>query len=113
MNYNTQMMVYLMPVPVEISDIINSFLFYDKKTGETILSVKKTKQKINKDIHKALYFRYYIFLEHSSTHWSIAIDKISTYNFDQVQLQAITCNCCGQYKISNSEINANMLCVCV
>lgn len=113
MNYNTQMMVYLIPVPVEIADIINSFLFYDKKTGETILSVKKTKKKIMRDIHKSVHSSYWIFMGHSSTHWTVEADKIARYNFYQIQLQAVTCNCCGQYKLSNIGLTANMQCRCL
>lgn len=112
MYHNTQQTVHLLPLPFEVSDIVNSFLFYSIETV-----VKKKKKEIMQKINNAYQSRKnnvvnYLTEEDPDTeeHWSFMAYCPDQY---EVQFQAISCKICGNYKISDTvEISKKTVCVC-
>jgi hypothetical protein len=112
MYHNAQQTVHLLPLPFEISDIVNSFLFYSIETV-----VKQNKKEIVKKIKHAYHSRKnndinYITQEDPDTeeHWSFM--AFCPYEYE-VQFQAFNCKHCGNYKITDTiEISKNAICVC-
>ena len=111
MYHNAQQTVRLLPLPFEVSDIINSFLFY---SIETI--AKKNKQEIIQKINCAYYSRKNNILqgidqdEDEDEHWTFMV--FCPYDLE-LQFQAINCSKCGNYKLSETdEISNKAICLC-
>lgn len=102
--YNRQQTVYLLNVPKEVADIILSFVFYDKATGESrrlhhfYMSDIVYRFK-NAEDSRAIGMEEYWVNPDTDEHW-----HISFYNFEEdrnIQFQSISCKCCGEYILSN------------
>lgn len=121
MSYNKQQTVHLLPAPFEVSEIINSFLFEDKKTNETKKFIKTKKREIVEKFENAYCSRNqpnedtYLYEDPDSCeHWSLHLCEWFDYeNYDnEVQFQAINCQKCGNYKMSSSELVEKIVCRC-
>ena len=115
---NKQQTVHLLPVPYDITNIINSFCFYDKITART----RKLKQFINLKFHYAYDSRKNPYEwggddPDNCEQWSIELTDKNLYSdpryprfdawtldtYEEKQFQATNCKSCGNYKISSTS----------
>jgi hypothetical protein len=113
--YNIQQTNYLLQIPKDTINIINSYLFYDKITGET----RKNMKKILKSFENACMTRVNPHLDEefdeNSEHWAICMADIGDLeNSNETQFQANNCKKCGGYKYisGNYEIPFRARCHC-
>ena len=113
-NYNIQQTVHLLSLPNDITNIINSYLFYDKITGET--------RKKMRDIVETFYFacqtreRSYISNSNEDDeHWVIWMADIRLEDLNdtsEIQFQGENCKVCGEYKMAWSPPAIPLRCIC-
>jgi hypothetical protein len=97
--YNRQETVHLLPLPKDVTDVILSFVFYDKATGEA--------RKVHRIYMTDLVYRFanagdsrMVPLSNgwidpdTDEHWSISFRN---FKEEHLQLQAISCRFCGEY----------------
>jgi hypothetical protein len=120
MSFNKQQTVHLLPVPFELSEIINSFLFEDIKTSKTKKFIKMKKRKIVEKFKNSYCSRnqprdiYLYDNPDACEHWSVHLCEWFNYeNYDEeVQFQAINCKKCGNYKLSSDDLIQQIVCRC-
>jgi hypothetical protein len=114
---NRQQMVRRLPLPYEVTEVVNSFLFYDHETAR----IRRHRKYIVRKFHQACISRARpgdSWYENPDTceHWSIcltdihfATDPLYAYFdplfrsiYEEPQFQATNCQTCGNYKISSS-----------
>lgn len=95
--YNIQQTNFLLQLPNDTINIINSYLFYDKISGKT----RKNMKKIIKTIENACQTRANPHLnpdEEEDEHWAICMSDIRDLeNSNEVQFQACNCKICSGY----------------
>lgn len=95
--YNIQQTNYLLQLPKDTINIINSYLFYDKISGETRIKMRN----IIETFKNACQTRANPRLtnnEELCEHWSIWMADIrDLYVSNEVQFQAYSCKMCGGY----------------
>ena len=99
--YNRQQTIYLLPFPIEISDVILSFAFYDKETGESRKKHHYHMCKIvfrfaNADVSRFRGFYWTIHDSDTHEHWAICLNN--TEEDEETLFQGINCKNCGEYK---------------
>lgn len=111
--YNRQETVHLLPLPKDVTDIILSFVFYDKATGEA--------RKVQRFYMTDIVYRFANVLDSRNTvkgwnnpdtdeHWSISFRNFKEEN---LQLQAINCRFCGEYlRITDYNLPIPIPCRC-
>jgi hypothetical protein len=116
MPFNIQQTLHLLPLPYDIVENINSFLFYDSITGKT----RYYKKIIHRKFKNAICSRKYPLREcdcdsDSSELWMIDLSDIHFYydenylyydhdfrkSYFELPFQATNCSDCGNYKISS------------
>jgi len=112
--YNRQQTVYLLKLPKEVTDIILSFVFYDKLTGES--------RKVHRFYMNDIIYRFQNAFDsraigtrngwldpNTDEHW-----HISFHNFEEdrhAQFQAMNCKYCGEYLVVSLPIVISCRCV--
>jgi len=79
------------PIPIDTIDVIKSFLFHKINSRPYYEVIKKHKEALNQIIYRGKYD-----IDDSNdfvSHWSIFINEFT----DNVQLQGIVCNNCGEF----------------
>lgn len=112
--YNRQQTVYLLNIPKEIADIILSFTFYDKSTGESRKLHRSHMYNIvyrfkNAVDSRALGIEWLGLDPDNDEHW-----HISFHNFEEdrnTQFQAINCKYCGEYLFSSFPVAIPCRCI--
>jgi len=109
--YNKQQTVHLLPVPFEVSEIINSFLFQDMETV-----TKERKKNIVNAINTACSRKNpqgTLCLSRkpdTSEVWTFCVDP-SQQQPSGLLIEAYNCTKCGNYKYSNTEIQRRIECI--
>jgi hypothetical protein len=97
---NKQETVYLLPLPFDIGNLTNDFLFIEIKT----YFVENKKKEIIKKIKNGFYEN------RKNGHWAICLGT------NEEQFQATNCIICGNYKFYSGfydwEMASNMKCHC-
>ena len=117
--YNIQQTVHLFQLPTDITNIINSYLFYDKITGET----RKKMRDIVETFRFACQTRERSYINDEDTneefdeHWGVWMADIRLEHLSdspEIQFQATNCSICGGYKTigSDFDIPHRALCNC-
>lgn len=115
-HYNKQQTVHLLPLPFDIGNLINSFLFQEIKTV-----IENKKKEIVKKFESASISRKNDDNSDADTieHWAICLtppyddDFPYDHSEDEIQFQAINCQLCGNYKISeNQALPEKIKCYC-
>ena len=93
-------------LPIEMIETIKSFLFYEKDVGEQ----RMRKKTINDKILNAQFSRFQEEKQNrcSTEHWSFGFIED---NQENLQLQGMNCDCCGNYIFGIAP--DNILCICV
>ena len=101
MDYTASQTVHLLPLPYEITDMINSFCFEDRIKAK----IKKCKRviyykfKINRHGKKEYFGDWSVWLKNSKT--------------NERQFQGLNCLKCGNYiEIGTGNIGVNIKCNC-
>lgn len=109
-SYNKQQTVHLLPFPFEVSEIINSFLFYDIEN-----LTKERKKNVVKTINIACSRKNpkdSLCMSRNpdtSEVWLFRMDPVEQPR-SCLMLQAISCRKCGNYKYTNTEIQKRLEC---
>lgn len=115
--YNRQQTAYLLPLPIDVIDIILSFVFYDKTTGEA--------RKLHHTHMCQIVFRFANAMDSraigkynwedpdTDEHWHISLNIPDQFT-EEVQLQAVNCGFCGEYQLISTNIqNIPLPCRCI
>jgi len=107
--YNTQQTVHLLPLPFDVADYINSFLFVTTEN-----KIKGIKKEIVKKFENALYSRKnnLTFEPDTNEHWAVCLSSIEDGIYYEEQFQAINCGICGNYKEVSMETCEHIKCKC-
>lgn len=105
-SYNKQQTVHLLPLCFDVADLINSFLFESIETF-----IKNKKKEIVKKFKNACCSRKNDLQEYQDAdtkeHWAISLqplitsDNLSDGIVKEKQFQAINCQICGNYKLTD------------
>jgi hypothetical protein len=124
-SYNTQQTIHLLPLCIDVTHLINSFLFQEIKTF-----VENKKKEIVKKFENAVTSRKNGFSENedddTNEHWAICLQKLDTNPWSdnpandivkEKQFQAINCQICGNYKMTDvrnldNKILDKIMCKC-
>lgn len=111
--YNRQQTAYLLPLPIDVIDVILSFVFYDKATGEA--------RKLHRIYMCQIVFRFANAMDSraigkynwtdpdTDEHWYTSLNIT-----EEVQFQAVNCGFCGEYKFISTNIqNIPVPCRCI
>jgi hypothetical protein len=111
--YNCQKTVYLLALPKDVCDLILSFIFYDRITGEARqihhIHIRKIIFRFaNASISRTRDLEKWTNPD-TDEHWCICLNNTDECN--ENQFQEINCKKCGEYKYSNIY-NIRILCQC-
>ena len=115
-----QQTVYRLPLPIDVIDVILSYVFYDKATGEARKAHRENISKIVFIFANAIDSR-----AHGTYHW----DGDGNFHWknpdtdqywcvvlerDSIIWQAVSCRQCGEYiSIHNNNYTPPILCQCI
>jgi len=118
MSFNVQQTVLLLNLPYDVTNIINSFLFYDNKTGKMRRRQKNIMFQVCTKFEHALTSRkhprigYEMDDPDECAHWAICL---SDYRFVHAtvepQIQGMNCQSCGNYYHINYPLNIQCNCL--
>ena len=115
---NTYQTIRLMNLPYDITNIINSFLFYDRKTGKMRRRQKNIMFQICLKFENALTSRKYPRICFDTDYpdeceqWAICLsDYRFVYARSEVDIQGMNCQSCGNYYNINYPINIQCNCL--
>ena len=115
MNYHKQFLINNIIIPVEVSEIIKSFCFYDIQTWKSLQLIKSKKNEIDMNFKNNTVSRTnpneYFSDSDDNEHWIFSY-KITTMN--EIQFQATNCKYCGNYKFCQdfNKLSENIVCYC-
>ena len=94
--YNLPQTTHLLLLPREITDTINSYLFYDKMSGETRIKMRQILDR----------FKYARLKRDDDLdqHWGVSMNDSRVQTRNEVQFQAINCKLCSGYIFVTNEI---------
>jgi hypothetical protein len=120
--YNKQQTIHLLPLCVDVTHLINSFLFQETKT-----IIENKKKEIVKKFKNATISRKNDSIHDenadSNEHWAICLQPDDTSGapwgsnppdeiVEETQFQAINCKTCGNYKEVISNLPDKIICKC-
>lgn len=118
MSNTIQTIVNSLPLPYELSDEINSYLFYDKKTAQLIRFIKNKKKVIVTKFYESLCCSRNIIMDNEYEYWIVCLTNVNFINeiitIYEPQIHGVNCKKCGNYKLtSRDEIPENIKCRCL
>jgi len=105
----------MVPLPIDICDIIKSFCFHDTKLTDFIKEIKK---QIVIKFERALYTRKngFVFGKYesdTSEPWNICLDDFEYREDIELYFEATNCKSCGNYiTVGNGVLNNKIKCFC-
>ena len=105
-------------LPFDIIDNIKSFIFYDKKSYQTILFIREKKRQLCQ-MYKHDIISYFSFIDFYTNPalvktWYITFDKMINNHLITFIMEGNMCSCCGNYVKSNNEfLPISVRCKCV
>jgi len=119
--HTKECIIQQLSLPIELTDIIKSFVFYDIKTATTIKQTKKHKKCIVSSINETTFSGYKTennrdIIETDDENYLFERSDIWLFGYinhpiETVQFQCIFCLVCGKYK--NGIYNDAIVCNCV
>jgi hypothetical protein len=117
-SYNKQQTIHLLPLCLDVTHLINSFLFQETKTF-----IENKKKEIVKKFKNAILSRKNWFNENEDAdmneHWAIHLQQYTSGAdnpphdiVQERQFQAINCKICGNYKEVSIKIPEKIICEC-
>lgn len=119
-----QLVINKMNIPVELTDIIKSYSFYDINIAKMISFIKTKKQEIVRIFKYGFSTRKNPFDSYYSTNtnyrceeqWAICLTNYNNQDgrplVHEREFQSINCNKCGNYKLSRSILCERTQCFC-
>jgi hypothetical protein len=115
--FNRQQLVRLLDLPYDVTNMINSFLFYDSKTGKIRRRQKNIMFQICLKFENALTSRkyprgnYHADNSDECEHWAVCLsDHRFVYANIEVQIQGMNCEKCGNYYNIDGPFNIQCNC---
>jgi hypothetical protein len=121
--YNIQQTIHLLSLPNDIANYINSYLFYDKITGEYRRETRIKMKNVVESFKYACQSRNYSYntqyqdVNENCEHWAVWMADRRLENLidsNEIQIQGMNCKLCGEYIASGSllEIPNRARCNC-
>lgn len=118
-NIEKQLHINRLDVSIDILSEIKSYCFYDKKTWDMMQFIKTKKNKINIILNtKAITRANPVYMEQGDDpdkeeHWIYGVFEDDN-DLDSLQLQAVSCGLCGNYKSISGrfDLPERIICRC-
>ena len=98
---------HLLPLPYDVTNYINGFLFYTKKDGELIKMIRNKKKEICDLFYTHHLYQKYTMFEYRKDfyYWIFFLSKIQDTN----NIEGYSCSRCGNYLY---ESYTRIICAC-